>query len=93
MTVPADAAAAEKLAAHYSNASLGDLVVTRTGATTTFDFGEWKSEVATRHENDDSITFVTISPGIDGLEFIPGGGQKRTLTVRDAQHEYVFAEK
>jgi len=31
--------------------------------------------------------------GIDGLEFIPGGGEKRTLTVRDAQHEYVFAEK
>ena len=65
----------------------------RAGATTTFDFGEWKSEVATRHENDDSITFVTISPGIDGLEFIPGGGEKRTLTVRDAQHEYGFAEK
>ena len=92
LTVPAETTAADKLAAHYSNAALGDLAVTRNGAATTFDFGEWKSEVATRRENDGTITFVTISPGIDGLELIPGGGEKKTLTVRDAQHEYVFAE-
>jgi CubicO group peptidase (beta-lactamase class C family) len=92
LTVPAETAAADKLAAHYSNAALGDLTVTRTGAATTFDFGEWKSEVATRRENDGTITFVTIAPGIDGLELIPGAGEKKTLTVRDAQHEYVFAE-
>lgn len=93
LTVPADAAEAGKLAAHYSNAALGDITVARNGAVTTFDVGEWKSEVATRRENDGTVTFVTISPGIDGLEFIPGGGEKKTLTVRDAQHEYVFSEK
>ena len=94
LTVPADAAQAGKLAAHYTNAALGDLAVSRSGAATVFDFGEWKSEVATRHENDDSFTFVTINPGIDGLELIPGRtGEKRTLTIRDAQHEYVFVEK
>lgn len=93
LTVPAEAAEAGKLAARYSNAALGDVAVTSNGSVTTFDFGEWKSEVATRRENDGTITFVTISPGIDGLEFIPGGGEKKTLTVRDAQHEYVFVEK
>ncbi len=90
LTVPADASEAGKLAARYSNAALGDVAVTRSGAVTTFDVGEWRSEVATRRENDGTVTFVTISPGIDGLEFIPGAGEKKTLTVRDAQHEYVF---
>jgi CubicO group peptidase (beta-lactamase class C family) len=93
LIVPADAAESGKLATRYSNAALGDVTVTRNGAVTTFDVGEWKSEVATRRENDGTITFVTISPGIDGLEFIPGAGEKKTLTVRDAQHEYVFVER
>ena len=93
LTVPADPGEAGKLAAHYANAALGDVVVSRAGAATLFDFGEWKSEVATRRERDGSVTFITISPGMDGFELIPGKGEKRTLTVRDAQHEYVFAEK
>ena len=93
LTVPADATEAGKLATHYSNDALGDIVVTRKGAVTTFDAGEWKSDVATRRENDGTITFVTISPGLDGLEFIPGSGEKKTLMVRDAQHEYVFVER
>lgn len=66
--------------------------MSRDGAKTIFDFGEWKSEVATRQEPDGSITFVTINPGIGGLEFIPDAA-KRTLTTRDAQHEYVFQAK
>jgi hypothetical protein len=45
--------------------------------------------VATRREPDGSLTFVTIKPGIEGFEFIPDAA-KRTLTTRDAQHEYVF---
>jgi hypothetical protein len=35
---------------------------------------------------------VTITPGITGLEFSPGAKEKRTLTIRDGQHEYVFTE-
>lgn len=90
LTAPADAAEAEKLAASYTNAALGDIRVTRDKGKTVFDFGEWKSEVATRREPDGSVTFVTIAPGIEGIEFIPGTGEKRTLITRDAQHEYVF---
>lgn len=61
LTVPADTAEAGKLAAHYSNAALGNVTFTRNGAVTTLDVGEWKSEVATRSENDGTIMFVTIS--------------------------------
>jgi CubicO group peptidase (beta-lactamase class C family) len=91
LTVPAAESDAAKLAPHYSNDALGDIAVSRSGGATTFDFGEWKSEVASRHNPDGSISFVTTAPGISGFEFVVGQGDKPTLIVRDAQHEYVFA--
>ena len=36
---------------------------------------------------DGTISFITIVPGFNGLEFV--GGDK-TRTLRDAQHEYVY---
>ena len=35
--------------------------------TTTFDFGEFSSAVASR-KNDGTISFLTIDPGLDGFE-------------------------
>ncbi len=93
LTVPADAAESAKLAAHYANNALGEIKVTRTAAVTTFDFGEWKSEVASRKNPDGTTSFVTIAPGIVGFEVVAGSGAKRTLVMRDAQHEYVFDER
>jgi len=93
LTVPADAAEAGKLAARYSNAALGDISVSKAGPATVFDFGEWKSPVATKKNPDGSISFVTTAAGMTGVEFVVGSGAKRTLTIRDAQHEYVFTEK
>jgi CubicO group peptidase (beta-lactamase class C family) len=94
ITVPADPAEAGKLAARYSNGPLGEIAVSRAGAATVFDFGEWKSEVATRRNPDGTMTFVTTVPGVGGMELLVGAaGGKRTLTLRDAQHEYVFVEK
>jgi hypothetical protein len=90
LVVPASADESAKLATRYDNRALGDLTVVRSGKTTAFDFGEWKSEVASRHNPDGTTSFQTISPGVSGFEFVVGGGAKRTLTVRDAQHEYVF---
>jgi len=92
LTVPADASEAAKLAPRYANAALGEIAVVRKGGATNFDFGEWRSEVATRKNPDGSISFVTTAPGINGFEFVVGTGEKRTLIVRDAQHEYVFSE-
>ena len=90
LVVPANAQEAGKLGAHYKNAALGDVAVQRSGAKTMFDFGEWQSEVASRRNPDGTTSFVTISPGVSGFEFVVGSGAKKTLTLRDAQHEYVF---
>lgn len=91
LTVPAAAADAGKLASRYVNEALGDITVRRAGGATIFDFGEWKSEVASRHNPDGTVSFLTVAPGILGLEFVVGQAAKPTLIVRDAQHEYVFA--
>lgn len=93
LSVPAEPAMSGQLAARYTNAALGEIVPLRDGGRTIFDFGEWKSEVGSRRNPDGTVSFLTISPGLTGFEFVVGGsGNARTLTVRDAQHEYVFAE-
>lgn len=88
LTVPADATEAGKLAAMYAHPAVGRVVVSKKGAATIFDFGEWSSEVASRKNPDGTISFITIVPGFSGLEFVVGD---KTLTLRDAQHEYVYA--
>jgi CubicO group peptidase (beta-lactamase class C family) len=87
LTVPAAAAEAGQLAGTYANPAVGRIVVNRKGAATIFDFGEWSSEVASRRNPDGTISFITIVPGFNGLEFVVGD---KTLTLRDAQHEYVY---
>jgi CubicO group peptidase (beta-lactamase class C family) len=93
LTIPADAAAAGKLAPRYSNPSLGEIAVAREGSGTWFDFGEWKSAVASRKNDDGTIAFVTVVPGFSGVPLVMGDKDgKRLLTFRDAQHDYVFTE-
>ncbi|MBN2494558.1 MAG: beta-lactamase family protein [Deltaproteobacteria bacterium] len=93
LSVPADPAEAGKLAARYANDALGEIAVGKQGDATVFDVGEWQSEVASRKNPDGTVSFVTISPGIFGAELVVGSGDRRTLIVRDAQHEYVFTER
>ena len=90
ITVPADAAESSKLAGHYHNDALGDIEVQRNGGRTVFKFDEFRSEVASRKYPDGSVSFITIAPGIDGFEFVVGTDSGKRLTIRDAQHEYVF---
>ena len=93
LTVPADPALTSKLAARYRNAALGNIAVSQKGATLWFDFGGWKSEVATRRDDDGTTTFVTISPNEAGYAFVVADNDKqRTLVLRDEQREYVFVE-
>ncbi|HEX6838880.1 MAG TPA: serine hydrolase domain-containing protein, partial [Polyangia bacterium] len=94
LVVPPDAAIVAKLAAHYKEKSLGEIAVSHDGDQTIFDFGEWKSPVASRKNDDGTISFFTIEPGLAGIELVVGDKDgKRTLTTRDAQHEYVFVEQ
>lgn len=94
LTVPADPAEAGKLAAGYKNAALGEIAVVRKAGKTVFDFGEFKSEVATQRNPDGTISFETIDPGTLGFAFVVGeAAGKPTLTLRDGQHEYVFTAR
>jgi CubicO group peptidase (beta-lactamase class C family) len=89
--VPADAAPSGRLAGSYANAKLGTVVVSHRGPATWFDTGSWKSEVASRLNDDGSLSFVTVSPGLDGIEFVVADKDgKPALTLRDSQHEYRF---
>jgi CubicO group peptidase (beta-lactamase class C family) len=94
LVVPADAAAVGRLAPRYISSALGELKVVKDGAATIFDVGEWKSAVASRKNDDGTMSFVTIDPTIDGFEFVVAEKDgKRRLITRDAQHEYVWIEE
>jgi CubicO group peptidase (beta-lactamase class C family) len=93
LVVPADPTMVAHLAKSYSSKELGGLnVVNRDGAIT-FDFGEWKSAVASRKNDDGTISFITIDPTNSGFEFVVGErAGRRVLIIRDGQHEYTFTE-
>jgi CubicO group peptidase (beta-lactamase class C family) len=90
---PPDAAAAAGLARRYANPDLGHIQVSSAGPDVIFDFGPWKSRVATRKNPDGTVTFITIAPGAPRAGFVAGSaGGKRQLTIRDGQHTYVYTE-
>jgi CubicO group peptidase (beta-lactamase class C family) len=94
LEVPANAAEAGKLAARYASAQLGEIAVSRRGATLVFDFGEFASDMASQKNPDGTVSFVTVSPGLIGVALVVDRrGDRRALVLRDAQHEYVFEEK
>ena len=94
LVVPPDPAAVQKLASHYRNEALGTIDVREKGTARIFDFGEWRSTVASRKNDDGTVSMVTIDPGVPGFQFvITDRDGKRALVVRDSQHEYVFVER
>lgn len=93
LVVPADPAAVAKLAPRYVSAALGEVTVGREGNATVFDVGEWRSAMASRTNDDGTISFITIDPTLAGFEFVVADKDgMRRLVVRDAQHEYFFEE-
>jgi CubicO group peptidase (beta-lactamase class C family) len=94
LVVPPDAASVAKLDGRYTNPALGTIDVREKGGGRVFDFGEWESAVASRKNDDGTISMVTIDPGVGGFEFVLAERDgKRALVVRDLQHEYVFREE
>lgn len=91
LTVPADPARTARLASRYTQPEVGSLAVLRRGADTVFDFGVWRSAVATRQNEDGTTSFITTDPGLEGLEFVARpGGAKDALILREEQHEYIY---
>jgi CubicO group peptidase (beta-lactamase class C family) len=93
LVVPADPSLVSQLAKHYVSKELGTIDVLSTDGVTTFDFGEWKSTVASRKNDDGTVSFITIDPTNSGFNFVVGERSgKRLLIIRDGQHEYMFTE-
>jgi CubicO group peptidase (beta-lactamase class C family) len=93
LTVPADRAASAALAVEYRSAALGTLRVDRDGEHIWFDFGGWRSEVASLADERGGVSFITISPGLSGYVFEPVIRDGRHLLVtREAQSAYEFEE-
>jgi len=93
LVLPPDAAVANGLAKRYWNDALGAIDVRKSGAMRIFDFGEWRSAVASRKNDDGTNSLVTIDPGVSDFPFVVTEHDgKRALILRDAQHEYAFLE-
>lgn len=91
LTMPVPVSAVKPLAAGYRSPELGQLRVARRGSTLRFSFDHWSSEVALRKNEDGTQSYITIDPGISGIEFVRDDKAARpTLILRDAQHEYRF---
>jgi hypothetical protein len=93
LDIPPDPAVLSRLAGAYRSPELGRLAIVRSGNRTIVDVGEWRAAVATRKNDDGSISPITIDPGDVGFEFVIGErAGKRVLITRDGQHEYLFTE-
>jgi hypothetical protein len=93
LVIPPAPEALNGLADRYSSPELGHIAVRRDGGQVVFDFGAWSSAVASRKNDDGTISFVTIDPTNMGFNFVAGTKDgKRSLTIRDGQHEYRYTE-
>jgi CubicO group peptidase (beta-lactamase class C family) len=89
---PAPALAAD-LTTAYVSPELGRITVQRAAGALVFDFGAWKSRVASRRNDDGTVSFITIDPATTGFEFVVAKSEgKRALVIRDGQHEYRYLE-
>ena len=93
LVIPAVEADVTGLAPAYENPDLGALAIERAGSATRIRTEAWSSEVASRPNDDGTLSLVTIDPAFTGLEFLIGSPDgERTLTIRDGQHVYEFVE-
>jgi hypothetical protein len=93
LTFPAAEDEASKLAQQYVNAQLGTIHVKRSSEFTLFVWDGGESRMATRKNDDGTISFINADPPLSGFEFVKSEKDgKRALIVRDGQHEYVFVE-
>src|SRR5262249_50037985 len=94
LVVPAGAAEAGKLAAHYVSPALGALRVRAPGGATRVGFGHRETAVGSAEHGGGHGGFISIDPTIGGFNFVVGEREgKRVLIIRDAQHEYAFVEQ
>ncbi|MCE4556428.1 serine hydrolase domain-containing protein [Roseateles cellulosilyticus] len=91
LTLPVPADAIKPMAAAYASPELGHIKIARRAGKLRFQFDHWSSEVALRRNEDGTQSYITIDPGVEGIEFLRDDkAGAPTLVLRDAQHEYRF---
>lgn len=90
---PGDPAVLAELANRYSNDALGPLAVRRENGRVFIDSTTIHSEVGTKRNEDGTHSVVMVSPAYRGFTLLLGNKNgKRTITLDDGQHEYVWVE-
>ena len=93
LTIPGDPAVLGNLAARYRNPEVGDLTIRQQDGATWMKAGSIDAPLATHRNADGTISVATAGPGLIAIDLEVGGTPgKRTLTMRDAQHAYVYTE-
>lgn len=92
--LPGDAKILAGLATQYSSPELGSLRFEPAGGQMRAYTRAWNTLVTTRRNDDGTVSLVSTDPGwVGDNEFVVGAAAgKKTLTVRDGQHVYVFTE-
>lgn len=91
---PGDATVLARLADAYTSPELGPLTVRRDGGKTFVSTTSIRSEIATKKEPDGSVSIITVEPGFVGSNMVIGEQDgKRTLSLLDDQHTYVWVEQ
>lgn len=89
------ALAALNLAPRYRNAALGEASFVKAGGVTHIKVGPFDNTVAAQKNPDGTWSVVMTGPDLTGFDALVGRDTagKRTLTMRDAQHTYVYTEE
>ncbi len=94
VSIKPDAQAAAALASSYYNQDLGPIAVARTGSGVQFAFRTMATPMGTRRNDDGTVSFVALDPTLLFTPFVVGSKDgKRTLLIRDGQHEFAFVER
>lgn len=91
LTVPGDPAVLAKLTGVYEEPEIGSIRISETDDGYWMKAGFVEGPVATRVNADGSVSVITAGAGLVPVEAVVGDiDGEPTLTVRDAQHEYVY---
>lgn len=82
-----------KLAGRYHNVTLGEIRFGKVAGVSHMYPGRYDEPFAVQHNTDGTASLVMTGPDLMGADLLVGVKDgKRTLTLRDGQHVYVFVE-
>jgi len=80
LVYPADPKIASGLASRYTSEDLGSMVFTRSPRGLSGSNGVWSINFATKANPDGTVSLVTASPGLTGLDFVVANEGGNSLT-------------